>query len=100
MERKDEYRMARRVMMAEVSGGRVQGRLKLGRMDGVKVALGNRGMTVEPVRQCMKNQKEWRAPWYICNQFHVAIFAWHCVHLDCPPMLWWLSHLEGRDAVT
>ena len=39
--------MARRVLMAEVSGGRVQGRLRLGWMDGVKVALGNRGMIVE-----------------------------------------------------
>ena len=39
--------MARRVMMAEISGGRVRGRPRLGRMDGVKVALGNTGMTVE-----------------------------------------------------
>ena len=30
---------------AEVSGGRVRGRPMLGWMDGVKVALGNRGMT-------------------------------------------------------
>ena len=34
--------------MAEVSGGRP----RLGWMDGVKVALGNRGMTVEAERQC------------------------------------------------
>ena len=39
MERMDEYRMARRVLVAEVSGGRVRGRPRLGRMDGVKVAL-------------------------------------------------------------
>ena len=39
--------MARRVLMAEVSGERVRGRPRLGWMDGVKVALGNRGMTVE-----------------------------------------------------
>ena len=38
----DDYRMARRVLMAEVSGGRVRGRQRLGWMDGVKVALGNR----------------------------------------------------------
>ena len=43
----DEYRMARRVLMAEVSIGRVRVRPTLGWMDGVKVALGNRGMTVE-----------------------------------------------------
>ena len=47
VERMDEYRIARRVLKAEVSGGRVRGRPRLGWMDGVKVALGNRrGMTV------------------------------------------------------
>ena len=61
VEKMDEYRMARRVLMAEVSGGRVRGRPRSGRMDGVKVALGNRGMTVEAARQCAKDRKEWRA---------------------------------------
>ena len=37
VERMDEYRMARRVLMAEVSGGWVRGRPRLGWMDGVKV---------------------------------------------------------------
>ena len=61
VERMDECRMARRVLMAEVSGGRVRGRPRLGWMDGVKVALGNRGMTVEAARQCAKDRKAWRA---------------------------------------
>ena len=61
MERIDQYRMARRVLMAEVSGRRVRGRPWLGWMDGVKVALGNRGMTVEAAHQCTKDGKEWRA---------------------------------------
>ena len=52
VERMDDYRTARRVLMAEVSGGRVRGRPRLGWMDGVNVALGNRGMTVEAARQC------------------------------------------------
>ena len=52
--------MARRVLMAEVSRGRVRGRPMLGWMDGVKVALGNRGMTVEAARKSGE-------PWYICN---------------------------------
>ena len=30
-------------------------------MDGVKVALGNRGMMVEAERQCAKDWKAWRA---------------------------------------
>ena len=52
VERMDEHRMARRVLMADVSGGRVRGRPRLGWMDGVKVALGNTEMTVEAARQC------------------------------------------------
>ena len=42
VERMDEYCLARMVLMVEVSGGRVRGRPRLGCMDGVKVALGNR----------------------------------------------------------
>ena len=30
-------------------------------MDGVKVALGNKGMTVEAARQSAKDRKAWRA---------------------------------------
>ena len=61
VERMDEYRMARKVLMAEVGGGRVRMRQRSGWMDGVKVALSNRGMTVEAARQCVKDRKEWRA---------------------------------------
>ena len=57
VKRMDEYRMARRALMAEVSGGRVRGKPRLGWMDGVKVALGIRAMTVEAAR----HRKEWRA---------------------------------------
>ena len=61
VERMDEYRMARWVLMAEVSGRRERGRPRLGWMDGVKVALDNRGMTVEAARKCVKDRKEWMA---------------------------------------
>ena len=40
MEGMDEYRMARRALMADVSGGRVRGKPRLGWMDGVKMAFG------------------------------------------------------------
>ena len=43
--------MASRMLIADVRGGRVRGRPRLEWMDGVKVALGNRGMTVEAARQ-------------------------------------------------
>ena len=61
VERMDEYRMARRMLMAEVSGRRVRGRPRLGWMDGVKVALRNRGVTVYAARQCAKDRQAWRA---------------------------------------
>ena len=61
VERTDESRVARRVLMAEVSGGRARGRPRFGWMDDVKVAFGNRGMTVEAARQIAKDWKEWRA---------------------------------------
>ena len=68
---------------------------------GVKVALGNRGMTVEAARQCAKYRKEWRALVHIyLNEFHSAIFAWPCVLSYRPPVLWWLSPGEGWDVVT
>ena len=47
-----------------------------------------------------EDRKEWRALVNSLNEFHAAIFAWHCVLSDRPPGLWWLSHGEGRDAVT
>ena len=51
VESMDEYRTARRVLMAKVSGCRVRGRLRLGWMDGVKVTLGNRKMMVEAAKE-------------------------------------------------
>ena len=100
VERMDEYRMARRVLMAEVSGGRVRGRPRLDWTDGMKVALGNRGMTVEAARQCAKDRKDWRALVHMSlNEFHATIFAWPSVLSGRPPVLWWLSPGEGWDAV-
>ena len=57
VERMDEYRMARRLLMAD-GEGRVRGRPRLGWMDGVKVAFGSKGMTVEAARQRSKDRKE------------------------------------------
>ena len=72
VERMDEYRLSRKVLMAEVSGGRARGRPRLGWMDGVKVALGNRN----DCGGCAKDRKEWRALVLMqVNEFHAAIFA-------------------------
>ena len=62
VERIDEHRMARRVLMAEVSGGLVRGRLRLGQIDGMKVALGDRGMRWRlhnNVREIGRSEKSW-----------------------------------------
>ena len=86
--------------MAEVSVRRVRGRPRSGWMDGVKVALGNRGMTVDAARQCAKDRKEWRSLVHLSqNEFHAVIFAWPCVLSDLPPVLWWLSPGEGGIAL-
>ena len=50
------YRMARRMLISEVDGCRVRGRPY-----SVKVALGNRGMTVEAARQCAIDKKQRRS---------------------------------------
>ena len=61
VEKMAEYRMARRVLMAEVSGGRIRGRPRLSWMDSVKMAMVNRGVTVEAARQYAKYRKHLRA---------------------------------------
>ena len=76
--------MARRVLMAQVSEGRVRGIPRLGWIYGVKVALGNRGRT-------------WRLR---DNARKVGKSGEPCVLLDRPPVPWWLLPGEGRDAVT
>ena len=64
----DEFRMARRELMAEVSGGRVRGRPRLGWMDGVKVALGNRGMTGGCTSMRERSEREESPGTYVSEQ--------------------------------
>ena len=61
MELIDEYLLAKRVLISKVSGGRVRGRPRLGWVDGVEVAFGNKEKTVETARQCAEDRKEWKA---------------------------------------
>ena len=61
VERMDEYRMGRKVLMADVSGGRVRSRPRMSWMNGVKFTLSRKRMMVEALRQCAKDRKEWRA---------------------------------------
>ena len=59
--------MARMMLMAEVSEGRVRGRPRLGWMDGVKVSLENRETMMEAAHECVKDRKESRALVIITN---------------------------------
>ena len=59
VERMDQYHMARRVLMAEVSGGRVRGRPRLGWMDGW--CEGGLRQQRNDGGGCAKDRKEWRA---------------------------------------
>ena len=58
VKRMDEIPYGQKGVDGRNQWGRVRGRPRFGWMDGVKVALGNRGMTVEAARQCAKDRKE------------------------------------------
>ena len=84
MERMDEYRMARRVLIerkASLGLGRGRPKLDLSWMDGVKVALGNREMTVKAARQYAKIGESWRlvtitfSKWWWRQQFNTETAA-------------------------
>ena len=68
--------MARRMLIAEVRGGRVRSRPKLGWIDGEKMAVSSRDMTVD-YAQCAKDVMEWRAFVHmLIIELHAAIFVW------------------------
>ena len=62
-------------------------------MNDVKIFLGNRGMTVEAVRN---DKKGWKALVHMLMiEFNAAIFAWYNVLLDHPHTLWWIITWRG-----
>ena len=92
----DDYRMASRVLMEDASGGRA-GR-GLGWMDGLKMALGSRGMTVEAGQQTDNAQKIGRSgePWCIWRWLSLM----PCVLSDHPPTLRWIITWRGVGCFT
>ncbi len=60
MVRMDEERQTKKVLRAQVTGGRRRGRPNLRWMDGVSRALEVRGMNVEQGREMAWNRNEWR----------------------------------------
>ena len=97
VKRMDEYRMASRVLTAEVSKGEYEG---------------DRGYPGWMVCTWPWATEEWRRrllvntrkigksgePRYTCNWMS-DIFAWLCILSGRPPVLWWLSPGGGWDAV-
>ena len=69
--------------MAEISAGRVRRRPRLGWMDGEKVGIGYREMTVDDARKNGKSGEPW---------IRAAIFPRPRVLSDRPPVLWWFVH--------
>ena len=57
----NEYRVVRRILMAEEGGGQVRSRPRFSLMDGVKATLGSGEITVEAAQQCTKDRMELRA---------------------------------------
>ena len=98
VERMDEYRMARRVLMAEVRGVGWGTRETEVRLDGW--CEGGLRKQSNDGGRCERPERVESPGTYVTEEFHVDIFAWPCALSDPPPMLWWLSHGEGRDAVT
>ena len=91
--------MARRVLLAQVSGGRVRGRPRLGWMNRVRWPWAKewRWRRRDNARKIGKSGE----PWYISNWMSFTrpfllgpVFSGH------PPVLWCLSPGEGWDAVT
>ena len=85
--------------MANVSGGRVWGKLRLGLVDGLKMALGSRGMLVEAAQKTGRIGE----PWCLCRWLSLITQAF----LHCPAFFrtalrrsGGLSPGEGWDAVT
>ena len=84
VERMDEYRMARGVLMVDVSGGRLRGRPRLGWMDGLKVALGKRRKSCIEIESCNTSEyftivcRVTRTTWCLSSHW------WHMESLEPP----------------
>ena len=90
VERMDEYRLARRVLMAEISGGPVRGRPRLDWMDSVKVAFGKRGMTMEAARKIGKSGE----PGYISGGALVCEACKSCQRHEFESRVKWASQFK------
>ena len=71
------------------------------RLDGwCEGGLGQQRNDSEGCASMRKRSERVEGPSTYVTEFQAAIFAWHCVLSDLPPVLWWLLPGEGWDAVT
>ena len=61
MKRMDKECMAKVVMNSDVEENRCRDRLRFGWVDGIKRALGERGMSVEQSRQNALDRRRWES---------------------------------------
>ena len=76
VERMDEYHMARRVFIEDVSGGQVWGRLRLGWIDGWHEDGLGQQRDDSAAQQCAKDRREWRVLMHMnMIEFNAFIFG-------------------------
>ena len=92
VERMDEHRIAKRVLMAELSEGRVRGGLGPPREGGLGQQR-NDGWRLRINELKIGKSEE---PWYVCHWMSSEWpFLLGPLLSDRPPVLWWLSPGEG-----
>ena len=60
VERMEDDRLAKKVHESEMQGPRCRGRPRKGWMDGVKEVLTKRALTIQEVKECVQDRREWR----------------------------------------
>ena len=62
-----EYRLPRKVLTADESGGQIWGRPRLGSMDGVKMTLGRQHRDDSGSYVTMREKYRVESPWCVCR---------------------------------
>ena len=68
VERMDENRLVKRIVESDVRGVRLRGRPQLGWKDGVKRALGSRGLSMEQGRMIVRDRNEWKKSVFVVGR--------------------------------
>ena len=97
VERMDDYRMARKVLMAKVSGGRVRGRQRSGWIDGVKVLRQQRNDCGGCATMSERSERVESPGTYVTERVSRGhFFLAQCSFGPPSQVFWWFSLGEGR----